>query len=43
MARVAELEKILDEAKLEGFSISNDNVSVTDVARRMLTKAGWIQ
>ena len=42
VARVAELEKLLDDANLEDFSIHNDNVSVTKVAREMLTRAGWL-
>jgi cytidylate kinase len=42
VARVAELEKLLDDANLEDFSIHNDNASVTKVAREMLTRAGWL-
>ena len=42
VARVAELEDILDEADLEDFTVSNDDRSVTDVAREVLTGAGWL-
>ena len=41
VARVAELEKILADAHLEHFSISNDDASVTNVAREILIRAGW--
>ena len=41
VARVAELNSILDRAHLEDFSLSNENRSVTDVAREMLVRAGW--
>jgi hypothetical protein len=40
--RVAELEKLLDVAGLEDFSVRNDNRSVTDVAREVLQRADWI-
>jgi predicted kinase len=42
VARVAELESILDEAQLEDFSLSNEDGSVTAVAREMLVRAGWL-
>lgn len=42
VARVAELNAVLDQARLEDFTISTDNRSVTDTAREMLLKAGWI-
>ena len=42
VARVPELEKILDDGDLEDFSIENEHVSVTDVAREMLIRAGWL-
>jgi len=38
VARVPELEKILDDGDLEDFSIENEHVSVTDVAREMLIR-----
>ena len=40
--RVAALERILDAAALEDFSIVNDGVPVTVVAREMLVRAGWL-
>ena len=43
VARVAQLSAILDRARLEEFSISNENRSLTDVAQDMLVKAGWIE
>jgi hypothetical protein len=42
VARVSELETVLDGARLEDFSLSNDARSVTDVATDLLTRAGWI-
>jgi predicted kinase len=42
VARVAELETILDHAGLEEFSLFNDDRSVTDVATELLTRAAWI-
>lgn len=42
VARVAELDTLLDRAQLEDFSLVNDGGSVTDVARDLLTRAGWI-
>ena len=42
VARVPELERILDDGDLEDFSIENEHVSVTDVAREMLIRAGWL-
>jgi predicted kinase len=42
VARVAELETILDEAALEEFSLVNDDRSVTDVATALLARAAWI-
>ena len=41
VARVPELERLLDAAALEGFALTNTG-SVTDVARRMLVKSGWL-
>jgi hypothetical protein len=42
VARVAILNEILDRARLEDFTISNENRSLTEVACEMLVKAGWI-
>lgn len=42
VARVATLNTILDSARLEDFSVANENRSLTDVALEMLAKAGWI-
>ena len=43
VARVAELNSILDRVHLEDFSLSNENRSVTDVAHEMLVHSGWLQ
>ena len=42
IARVAELNSILDRAHLEDFSISNENRSITGVANEMLVRAAWL-
>jgi hypothetical protein len=42
VARVAKLNVILDRARLEDFTISNENRSLSEVAYEMLLKAGWI-
>ena len=42
IARVAELNSILDRAHLEDFSLSNENRSVTEVAHEMLVRAAWL-
>lgn len=42
IARVAELNRILDGAALENFTVENENRSLTEVAREVLAKAGWI-
>jgi hypothetical protein len=42
VARVAKLNIILDGARLEDFTVTNENRSLTDVAFEMLVKAGWI-
>src|SRR5438045_2960312 len=42
VARVAELNAILDRARLEDFIITTENRSPTDAARETLVKAGWI-
>ena len=40
--RVAVLDEPLDQAQLEDFSLTNENCSITGVAREMLQRAGWI-
>ncbi len=42
VARVATLNTILNQARLEDFAVTNENRSVTEVAHEMLVKAGWI-
>jgi hypothetical protein len=42
VARVAELNVILDRARLEDFSLTCENRSLTEIAHEMLVKAGWI-
>ena len=42
ITRVAELNAILDQARLEDFVVSSENRSVTEVAEEMLIKARWI-
>ena len=42
VARVEKLNAILDRARLENFTVSNENRSLTEVAMEMLIKAGWI-
>lgn len=42
VARVAELQRLVDRASLEDFTLSTDDgLSVTDVAREMLARANW--
>jgi hypothetical protein len=43
LARVRELNAILDLARLEDFIVNSANRSVTEVAEEMLFKAGWIK
>ncbi len=43
VARVAELDRILDSARVEDFCIHNADRSVTDVAHEALTRAGWLR
>jgi len=43
VTRVAKLNAILDEARLEDFTVINENRSLTDVAKEMLVKACWIR
>ncbi|HSK44518.1 MAG TPA: hypothetical protein VLA83_11600 [Candidatus Binatia bacterium] len=40
--RVATLDAILDRAGLEDFIVINENRSVSEAAKEMLMKAGWI-
>ena len=42
VARVAQLNSILDGARLEDFSVTSDDRSVTQIAHEVLLKAGWI-
>jgi hypothetical protein len=41
--RVAVLNTLLDGARLENFSVANENRPLSDVAREVLLRAGWIQ
>jgi adenylylsulfate kinase-like enzyme len=42
VGRVAVLNALLDSARLEDFSVANENRPVTDVAQEMLVRAGWL-
>jgi hypothetical protein len=42
VARVAKLNAILDGARLEDFTVPNENRSLSEVAHEVLFKAGWI-
>ena len=42
VARVAILNAILDRAKLEDFTVANEDRTLTEVAMEVLTRAGWI-
>lgn len=42
VARVAKLNVILDRARLEDFTITNENRPITEVAHEMLVEARWI-
>ena len=42
VARVAELNSILDRARLEDFTVANENRPLSEVALEVLLKAGWI-
>jgi hypothetical protein len=42
VGRVAELDAILDRARLEDFTISNENRPLADVAKELLVRAGWL-
>ena len=41
VARVAELNRALDRARLEDFTVDNENRSLSEVALEVLVKAGW--
>jgi hypothetical protein len=41
--RVAELNALLDRARLEDFSVCNENRSISEVAGEMLLRAGWLR
>ena len=40
--RITKLTEILDKASIEDFTVSTEGRSVTDVARELLWRAGWI-
>lgn len=42
VARVAELNAILDRAHLEDFAVTNEDRPLTEVATEVLVQAGWI-
>jgi ribose 1,5-bisphosphokinase PhnN len=42
LANAARLDASLDRARLEDFSVTNENRAVTDVAFEILVKSGWI-
>lgn len=42
VARVAELNLILDRTRLEDFAVASEDRSLTEVAHEMLLKARWI-
>lgn len=42
VARVGKLNVILDRVRLEDFTVTNENRSLSEVAQEMLIKAGWI-
>ncbi len=42
VARVSELNAILDRARLEDFAVTNQDRPLTEVALEVLAKAGWI-
>jgi hypothetical protein len=43
VARVVELNDRLDAAGVEDFSLENDGRSVTEVARELLARTGWLE
>jgi hypothetical protein len=42
IARVGELERVLDTAALEDFSVPNESGCVTETAREILQRAAWL-
>jgi len=40
--RVTKLNAILDRARLEDFTVTNENRSLSEVAYEMFRNAGWI-
>jgi hypothetical protein len=42
VSRAAELNRILDHARLEDFCLTSENRSLTGIAHEMLVTAGWI-
>jgi hypothetical protein len=42
VTRVTNLEALLDAARLEDFEVENDDVPVTEVARFVLLRSGWL-
>jgi hypothetical protein len=42
ISRVAELITVLEKSRLEDFSVTNDDRSLTEVAHEVLVEAGWI-
>lgn len=42
VARVAELDALLDASHVEDFSLLNHEGAITDVARELLVRAGWL-
>jgi hypothetical protein len=42
VARVAALDTALDAAALEDYSVDNDGRAITEVAREVLGRAGWL-
>ncbi len=42
VARAAKLNALLDLARLEDFTVTNENRSLSQVAHEMLLNAGWI-
>jgi hypothetical protein len=42
VGRVADLDACLDAAHLEDFRLENDDTPVTDTARTLLQRAGWL-
>ena len=42
VARVTNLNAILDHARLQDFAVANENRPLSEVAHEMLLKAGWI-